>query len=108
MPARKDTATSQHAYWTRHNAALSSTQESPAAPACQRPPRHQRTATAKEEKTGLRPLQWWPRELTPRREIGEAGGQGEATLEAVEAMVDAAHGREVEEATGASRTRYSI
>ena len=95
----------------KRNAALSSTQGSLAAPSCQwqRPrPRPQRTATAKEEKTGLRPQLPWPRELTPRREIGEAGGQGEATLEAVEAMVDAAHGREVEEATGAGRTRYSI
>ena len=92
----------------RRNAALSSIQGSLAAPACQRPrPRPQRTATAKEEKTGLRPQLPWPRELTPRREIGEAGGQGEATLEAVEDMVDTAHGREVEEATGAGRTRSS-
>ena len=99
MPARKDTATSLLAYWTRRSAALSSTRESQAVLACQRPQSSQRNATAKEEKTGRRPQQQWHREQTPRRETGEAGGQGEATMEAVEAMEDAAHAREVAEAT---------
>ena len=94
----------------RRNAALSSTQGSLAAPTCQRQqprPRPQRMATAKEEKTGLRPQLRWPRELTPRREKGESGGQGEATLEAVEAMADMDFGREVEEAIEAGHTSSS-
>ena len=66
-------------------------------------------ATAKEEKTGLRPQLRWLRELTPRREKGESGpgGQGEATLEAVEATADTDPGREVEEAIEAGHTRSS-
>ena len=64
-------------------------------------------ATAKEEKTGLRAQLRWPQELTPRREKGESGGQGEATLEAVEAMADTDFGREVEEAIEAGHTSSS-
>ena len=95
----------------RRNAALSSTLGSLAAPTCQRQqplPRPQRMAAiAKEEKTGLQAQLRWPQELTPRREKGESGGQGEATLEAVEATADTDLGREVEEATEAGHTSCS-